>query len=260
MSTRVNVLMSGVAVLLCVASVHASVTFQTVSAALGESQMMEATLIDLVYGPDASSTLTSTFSLNPTTGSFTSVLDSGQTYLGQPVSLSTTGTYNSGTGQYQWTSTAQLGTDTWTSSSFATWTGDPTISFTGTVTINGTTYTVQCTGEVDGMGHLDPATVTGSIDPGGQPLGPFDCTGYIPGSADGKVILKVKTSKTGDPHNVQVDDVKYEQVAQATLNQQTGEYIDGHATMHIEIVPEPATIMLLVAGGLGLLRCRKRGN
>jgi hypothetical protein len=86
---------------------------------LGNETMLEdqGALVGLLgynYGPDPSSPLSFKFSVDSTTGNF-NYSSTSSTYLGQPVSVSDTGTFD-GTSNYSMSGKISLGGDTYTTS------------------------------------------------------------------------------------------------------------------------------------------------
>ena len=80
-----------------------------VTEAMMESQGLQAILIGANLGPDGLSTLSFVSSVDPVLKTFSYSLNPGQTYLGLNASLTTTGFFNSGADQWEWTSTGSIG-------------------------------------------------------------------------------------------------------------------------------------------------------
>ena len=77
------------------------------------------------YGLDPSVVLQYSSYTNPQTGAFSYSLLPGQTYLGEPLSLTTLGTYDPNTTTYSWTTTGEYGGQALSGYGTAYWFGDP---------------------------------------------------------------------------------------------------------------------------------------
>ena len=101
------------------ASIQVTETMMSVSA-------FDALPIVEENGLDPSAVLQYSSYIDPQTGAFSYSLLPGQTYLGQPLSLTTLGTYDPGTTTYNWTTTGEYGSQALSGSGTAYWFGDPT--------------------------------------------------------------------------------------------------------------------------------------
>jgi hypothetical protein len=145
------------------------------------SQSAESALIftGTVFGADAFSTLNFAASYDPNAKTFSYDTLPGQTYQGQAFSMATTGSYNSGLGEYQFTTVASLGSQTWTGAGTDMWVGDPTANINTTYVYKGVTYTVTGAIPVDVLGHSE-GTLTYTSPSGESYLWPS--TDFVPGS------------------------------------------------------------------------------
>ena len=74
-----------------------------------ESQGLQAILLGQYLGPDSASTLSFTSQVDSQGSSFQYSAASGSTYLGMALSWDTTGTFDSSTGLWAWTTTSSVG-------------------------------------------------------------------------------------------------------------------------------------------------------
>ncbi len=142
-----------------------------------------------VFGPDNSTTLQFSSQVDPVTRSFSFASLPGQTYLGQPFSLSSAGSYNSVLGKYLWTTDGQLGSQSWMETGTAQWVGDPTGTFHGNQVLGGVRYAIDGTAEVDGMGHSEGQFTFTS--PNGTQFGPYPGTDYVSSNGDWIYTIQV---------------------------------------------------------------------
>jgi hypothetical protein len=103
----------------------ASITLdQLLTGQMIETEGDYAGFLGLAFGPDASSPLVFTSDVNLSATSFSFSLNTGQTYLGQPISMTATGSYNTSTDILTISSSGMLGTAAWTTSGSETETFD----------------------------------------------------------------------------------------------------------------------------------------
>ena len=91
-----------------------------------EAQGADALTLARLYGPDASSPLQYASNVDVSGQSLSYSTVPGSKYHGQPITLSGTVSYDSGTGSYLFDSTGTLGTSQW--SSAGSFVGDPTLT------------------------------------------------------------------------------------------------------------------------------------
>lgn len=158
-----------------------SFTSDQVVETMMEAEGVDTLYVGLIFGPDASSILHFISNVNLSTGAFSYSLLSGQTYLGQAFSLTTTGIFNSSLNEFVWTTTAQLGTQQWSENGSLTWSGatpgEPhDFGFTQIVPRNGVSYTVTITGKRD----EETSTATYMVKKAdGTVVGTFDGTDFF---------------------------------------------------------------------------------
>lgn len=104
------------------------------------AEAAEMTFIGRYFGPDNSSPLSFTSNQDIAGQSFTFNLNSGSTYLGQAMTLSASGFYNTTTSSWDISTNGTLGSPgpnemTWSSSYVASITGDPTFLIVGNTTV-----------------------------------------------------------------------------------------------------------------------------
>lgn len=164
-----------------------------------EAQGDESLFIAHVFGPDGSTTIHFSSTLDPVTGTFSYSTVSGQFYLDQSLSLSMLGTYDPSLRLAEWTTSGQLGSQSWSGIGSVTWTGDPSGKDSYNVKLGGVTYKV--TSDLDfevgpfGLGKsTGKYTFTGPAGgPGGPgPFGPYDGTDQF---LNGKWEHEIKVPK-----------------------------------------------------------------
>jgi hypothetical protein len=100
-------------------------TFPNLVEVMMEAQNADAAHIGSLLGPDNSSTLEYSASLNPDLLTFSYSLASGSMYLGLPIAQTTVGLYNSSTGLWDIASTGSYDGISWSGTADALVTGDP---------------------------------------------------------------------------------------------------------------------------------------
>jgi hypothetical protein len=185
-------------------------------------------------GFDAAS-LQFTCNVDPVSGAFSYSLNSSQTYQGLAFSLSTSATFDSSLGQYDWTTTGQLGSATWNGNGSITWTpgdppdntnadiGDKNYAVTSAITYDDNTmkqsdgkFTVfdngkQVGGPYDGRDMADPQGGGLKYDfiiPGTDPLSPSPagavifCDGVVPPVVGGAGNFQITISSVPEPSSL----------------------------------------------------------
>ena len=104
------------------------------------TEAAEMTFIGRYFGPDDASPLSFTSNQDITGQSFSFNLTPGSTYLGQSMSLTASGSYNTTTSEWDITTSGSLGPVgpnqmTWSSVYTASITGDPTFLIAGKITV-----------------------------------------------------------------------------------------------------------------------------
>ena len=214
-----------------------------------EAQANEALFIGQTFGVDSGTTLHFTSTLDPLTRAFSFSTVSNQLYRGLNVSLSTVGTYNQLLGEYNWLSSGVIGNQTWSSIGSVEWVGDPTGEVKTMVTIGNVTVSVR--GNVNWEQGPVNAVSSGTYNfesSNGTTWGPFN----------GRDRFDVMTQEW--IHNVDVGKGRF--TPDGILTFSSGRFAaagDGVFDMNIRAVPEPSTLLLLIAAACGL-RKTKSGN
>jgi hypothetical protein len=99
------------------------------------AEQCDAAFLGSVFGPGGTSPLSFTSSVNVSANTFSYTLNPGSTYLGQAISLTTTGYYDATNSIWNWSSSGSLGTTSWNNIGSETITGDPlgNISYEGSL-------------------------------------------------------------------------------------------------------------------------------
>lgn len=219
---------------------HASaapVTLTEVVETMMEAQANEALFIGTTFGVDNASAIRFSANVDLDTRSFAfSTLDN-QSFLGQAFSLTTTGAFDQTLGAYHWTSTGTFGAQAWTSVGSVEWIGDPTGTVETTATIGNVTVKVK--GEVSWEQGPVNALSSGNYSlesDNGTKWGPFS------GRDRFDVISQewIHTISVG-PSNFVPNGILT--VSSGAL----GSGGDGNFDMRIRALPEPSTIVLLLA-------------
>jgi len=222
----------------------------------------DMTTIGRYFGPDNSSPLSFTTSQDVAGGSFSYTLNSGSTYLGQPASLSGTGTFDSTNSDWVINSSGMIGSTSWSTVYTATVTGDPTITIAGVITIPGPGFLLdmRITGILQVVFPPPPVFIVRSLASGqatvaGVPVGPIfgvtDSIGVGGGViwATGGVFL-AGVDAGGGGHNFMV--------ATSGMVPPSDNGGPGTLTSMVTSVPEPSSVMLLGLGVLGLIPLHRR--
>lgn len=189
-------------------------------------------------------------SLNMASGDFTHATSPGATYLGQAFSNSSSATYASVTDTYTFGSTASLGAKTWTTEGTASLTRP-----SDNVVITTYDYSYFDAAHVKKGGLHITTTVTGA-----GPLIFYPCTssevGYLTDPGGIKIPGTDFTSVdylrvTGQWFNRTMPD-EFDPYQYGFTDPVTGV---GFSLVTFRAVPEPSSVALMGAGGLGLLVC-----
>ncbi|MBV8729989.1 MAG: hypothetical protein JO336_09290 [Acidobacteriia bacterium] len=130
---------------------------------MANAQLGDAIFLSSSFAPLNTASLQFTDTFDPVAKTFSYQTGAGQMYEGMSVSMSTTGSFNSALSEYQWTTTAFLGSSTWTGTSTGVWVGDP-ITINSTYVYKGVTYAVTGTINLDGL--QSSGTLTYTAPPG----------------------------------------------------------------------------------------------
>ncbi len=222
-----------------------------------ESMMAASNLDTLVeagmFGSGVPSTLQFSSLVDPVTGSFTYSLLPGQSYLGQPISLTTVGTLDPALNSYTWTTAGLYGTTPFSGSGSEAWVGDPTEKGETTETWHGQQFTGKGDVEVDDQGGGLNATSKAKnftfTGPDGKKYGPFN--------GKDKWVIDPKHPFEGhwEYSNWVLADAAFPQGLQ--INGDGFVPVDG-GPGSFELVltpfaaPEPSTLLMLGSGILGL--------
>jgi hypothetical protein len=95
---------------------------------LMHAQAADASLIARMFGTDPLSPLSFITTVDPLGRSFSYATTTGAMYLGQPISLSGSGTLGGATNTWAWTSNATVGATSWSATGTANIVGDPTLA------------------------------------------------------------------------------------------------------------------------------------
>ena len=209
-------------------AVHADLAILTPET-LMQAQTADVLVLEAYAGPDFSTSLQSTYTLDTDTGSFSYSQVPGQTYLGQAFSLSGFGTYDPATTTFNWTDSGEFGSAAWSGSGQMQWTGDDPYAFSNiSVTIAGV-----------------PCLIGGTLNC--TPTGPS--TGTSTGQMS--VCISPGATRTYDVTDKYTPG-KWSVIASsgATITWKAG-------STTATFTPEPATLLLFGLGGLTVLRKKK---
>jgi hypothetical protein len=232
--------LSVLAVLFVFGFAHAELTIITPET-LMQAQTADVLALETYAGIDFSTELQSTYTLDTGNGSFSYSLVPGQTYLGQPFSLSGSGTYDATTTTFSWADSGEFGSAAWSGSGQMQWTGDDPSSFTNiSVTIAG----VRCL--ISGTNNTTP--IRGSNPPAGTSTGQIN---ILPqGSA---TTLTYDTTDTYSNGTYFVKITSTIPGTGGTISWQVGKSVATFTP-----VPAPAAILLLGPSLVGLAATRRR--
>jgi hypothetical protein len=221
-------------------------TLQEVTETMMQAQGDESSFLGAVLGAGPSTNLLFTSNVDPVTRSFSFDSVSGQTYLGMPFSLDLSGSFDPTRGQYAWSATGQLGSQSWTNAGIASWVGDPTATISDTYVYHSAggnlNYAVTGTVQVDGTGDS-----SGNFTFAG-PGGPFTYPGTDHLNSDGTWNWTVPNTPIGTVFG-----------ANGFVPFPMGGA--GQFTMSIArgSVPEPSSLIVLISAiPLGLAYFRRR--
>ena len=196
-----------------------------------------------IFGPDSNSTIQFSASFDPVAKTFAYATLPGQSYLGLALSMATNGSYDSQLGQYEWSTTAQLGQQTWTGGGSDVWVGDPTANINTTYVYKGVTYTVTGSIPVDALGHSS-GTLT-YTSPSGAKYN-WASTDFVPGSPS----MPITVQANGFNEQVSLD---------GNLPFPNGGLGNFDVRISSTAVPEPSTMVPLL-GGLLYVVWRRRNS
>lgn len=228
------------------------------------AQESDSIFMGSLFGPDSNSTLQFSATYDPTAQTFSYATLAGQRYEGLAFSMVTTGSFDTQLGQYDWSTIAALGTQTWTGSSSGVWSDSngsivpddddctgfngPKVDVNSSYTYQGDTYTVK--GSIPTKKNADGTT-----------------------SSCGKLTYK-SPYKSDVPYDFpSTDVVNKDGTVEVHANGHdesfslNGNLPDGGGLGNFDVriaaaVPEPTTLTLFAAGSLliaaGRLRRRKR--
>ncbi len=199
-------------------------------------------------------TLVSAYGIYDNSLSFTTALDStaktfsvstvsGTTYGGAAVSLGVTGSYDTSSSSWAWTTSATVGADSWVGIGSETITGDPLASILFNVSVLGVTIDYHMTytagtgpysGDVSSNG-------SGTVTLSGQPAAGFTASDYYDHTT------RHTTWQISGP------DFGIDSRGDYPIGGGSGTMIAG-----VSAVPEPCSLALLAVGGLGALGLRRR--
>lgn len=150
-----------------------------------------------LFGPDTSVDLRFSSVLDPIGRSFSFSSLAGQTYLGQPILLTTSAVYNASLSRYEWSTSGSLGSSSYSGTGTVTWVGDPAGTDSSQVTLGGRVYQITSNLTYD-IGPFGPGTSSGTYmftgppgGPGGPgPFGPYNGTdSFVAGHYQSTVIV-----------------------------------------------------------------------
>ena len=218
-----------------------------------EAYANESLFIGHYFGVDTNNSVEYDFIVDYGSRTFSLNSQNDQTYLGETMSLSMSGSYDDNTGIYSWTSSGTISGETWTSAGSVEWIGDPKGTVSTTITIGGKEYTV--TGNVEWEQGVINATSKGSYtfkSANGTTYGPYkgtDMWNINTGEWDHEVTV---------PKNPVTPDGFVTFSSGITQDNPQAKLIIGKFQNSITPIPEASTVFLLGVGLIGLVAFRKK--
>ncbi len=100
------------------------------------AQFNDALALRAHLGVDNFNLLKFNYDIDNATGDFSYSTAPGQTYLGQSIILSTTGSFDAPNSTFNYSATGLVGADAWSSTGSTVWVGDPVATINQNITIN----------------------------------------------------------------------------------------------------------------------------
>ncbi len=215
-----------------------------------DAQGANATLLGRLFGPDPSTVLSFSSSVDEADGIFSYSSAPGSTYLGQPLSLSVSGTFDSASDLWEMSASGALGGTSLSGTGSESVTGDPLGSWLwnwGPLDAHARS-TIVFTQNENGIIDGSYSSLTGGLSVSDTDVATFSAEDNQ--NPDG--------SWTWTSGSIQIGGYTFTINSEGSEISQEGNNLLGSFQTQILPVPEPSTFTLLGIGTLSLLACFRR--